>query len=70
MGKIDFNSTGNMITLSLSLDRLSNWDSANLFSYLLTRAISIDPNLGQLVYDDELSQRVNDTLYSGQPQPK
>jgi hypothetical protein len=68
MGKIDFNTTGNMITLSVSMDRLSNWQAANLFTYLLTRAVSIDPNLEQLVNDDELAQRVNDTLYTGKPQ--
>jgi hypothetical protein len=70
MGKIDFNTTGNMITLSLSMDRLTDWEAANLFSALMARVISIDPSLEQLVFSDALTRRVNDTLYTGKPQPE
>jgi hypothetical protein len=68
MEKIDFNTTGNMITLSLSLENMPDWAAANLFSYLLTRAISIAPELERVVYGDEIIQRVFDTLDAGKPQ--
>jgi hypothetical protein len=68
MGKIDFNTTGNMITLSLSMNRLTDWEAARLFASLLDRAISIDQSLVRLVFEDELVQRVKDTLYTGNPQ--
>jgi hypothetical protein len=65
MDKTPFNGLSNTLIL---FDGLSNAEACKLFKAILDRAISIDSNLEQLVNDDELTQRVNDTLYTGQPQ--